>query len=256
MEPLLIVTGAGFLAGAMNALAGGGSFVSLPALIAAGLPPVQANASSTVALFPGGVVSAWAYRDGLTPVGSVPIRRMLVVTLIGGFAGAALLLSTSSKTFSFVLPWLLLCASVMLAFGRKLGEALRQRWHIGAPAVLAIQFALGIYGGYFGGAVGIMMMAVWGLLDTRDLKSLNAPRTLLVSAANSVAVLTFALAHAVRWPETIAMLLAAIVGGYAGAQVGRRAPPELIRAGTLLVSAAITIAFFAHTYGPMLVVHR
>ncbi|MDR5760315.1 sulfite exporter TauE/SafE family protein [Caballeronia sp. LZ035] len=252
MQSILLVSGAGFLAGAMNALAGGGSFVSLPAMIAAGLPPVQANASSTVALFPGGVVSAWAYRDGLGPVGSVSIRRMLVVTLIGGFVGAALLLSTSSKTFSFVLPWLLLCASITLAFGRTLGETLRRRWHISAPAVLSIQFVLGVYGGYFGGAVGIMMMAVWGLLDARDLKSLNAPRTLLVSAANSVAVLTFAAAQAVRWPETLAMLLAAMLGGYGGAQLGRRAPAQLIRAGTLLVSAGITIAFFVKTYAPML----
>jgi uncharacterized membrane protein YfcA len=109
-----------------------------------------------------------------------------------------------------------------------------------------------VYGGYFGGAVGIMMMAVWGLLDSRDLKSLNAPRTLLVSAANSVAVLTFAAAQAVRWPETIAMLLAAIAGGYGGAQIGRRAPPQWIRTGTLFVSAGITIAFFVKTYGPML----
>ncbi|MDR5827167.1 sulfite exporter TauE/SafE family protein [Caballeronia sp. LP006] len=255
MEPLLIVIGAGFLAGAMNALAGGGSFVSLPALIAAGLPPVQANASSTVALFPGGLVSAWAYRDGLAPVGSVAIRKMLVVTLIGGLAGAALLLCTSSRTFSFVLPWLLLCASLALAFGRKFGEVLRRRFRIGAGAVLSIQFVLGVYGGYFGGAVGIMMMAVWGLFDSRDLKSLNAPRTLLVSAANSVAVLTFAAAQAVRWPETIAMLVAAIAGGYGGAKVGRRAPPAVIRAGTLLVSAGITIAFFIRTYGPMLA-HR
>jgi uncharacterized protein len=253
MNSIFIVIGAGFLAGAMNALAGGGSFVSLPALIAAGLPSVQANASSTVALFPGGVVSAWAYRDGLGPVGSVSVWKMLVTTLIGGFIGAALLLATSSATFSFVLPWLLLCASLALAFGRRMGEWLRRRWHISAGAVLTIQFALGVYGGYFGGAVGIMMIAVWGLLDTRDLKSLNAPRTLLVSAANSIAVLTFAVAHAVRWPETFAMLVAAMVGGYGGAQIGRRAPTHVIRAGTLVLSAGITLAFFVKTYGPMLV---
>ncbi len=92
------------------------------------MPPVQANASSTVALFPGGVVSAWAYREGLTPVGPVSIPKMLVITLIGGFVGVVLLLSTSSATFSFLLPWLLLCASFALAFGRTLGEALRRRW--------------------------------------------------------------------------------------------------------------------------------
>jgi uncharacterized protein len=177
MNALLFVSGACLVAGAMNALAGGGSFVSLPALIAVGVPSVQANASSTVALFPGGVASAWAYRDGLGPVGAVSLRALLVTTLIGGVVGAILLLSTPTQTFDFVLPWLLLVACLALGFGRVIGEWLRRRWRIPPAAVLAIQFGLGIYGGYFGDAVGIMMMAVWGLLDSRDLKSLNAPRT-------------------------------------------------------------------------------
>lgn len=239
----------------MNALAGGGSFVSLPALIAVGLPSVQANASSTVALFPGGLASAWAYRDGLGPVGSVSLRPLLLTTLAGGLIGAILLLWTSPKTFNAILPWLLLLASLALAFGRRLGEMLRRRWRIRPSAVLAIQFGLGIYGGYFGGAVGIMMLAVWGLLDKRDLKSLNAPRALLVSAANAIAVLTFMLAHAVRWPETIVMLVAAIVGGYGGAQIGRRAPAKVIRAGTLLLTACITVVFFIRAYLPQLLWH-
>ncbi|HVE06900.1 MAG TPA: sulfite exporter TauE/SafE family protein [Paraburkholderia sp.] len=252
MDSLLLVSTAGLLAGAMNALAGGGSFVSLPALIAAGVPPVQANASSTVALFPGGVASAWAYRDGLGPVGSVELRPLLIATLCGGFAGAVSLLCTSSTAFSFVLPWLLLIASLALAFGRRLGQLLRGRWHIHARAVLAVQFLLGIYGGYFGGAVGIMMIAMWGLLDKRDLKSLNAPRTLLVSAANAVAVLTFIVADAVHWRQTLAMLVAAVVGGYGGAQVGRRAPASVIRAATLVLTFCITLAFFVRTYAPAL----
>lgn len=250
MNAIFLVAVAGLVAGAMNALAGGGSFVSLPALIAAGVPPVQANASSTVALFPGGLASAWAYRDGLGPVGSVALRGLLIVTLIGGLVGAILLLWTPSTTFTFVLPWLLLLASLSLAFGRTLGEVLRRHHHIGPKAVLSIQFALGVYGGYFGGAVGIMMIAIWGLLDSRDLKSLNAPRTLFVSAANAIAVLTFMLAHAVHWPQTLAMLVAAIAGGYGGAHIGRRAPPKVVRAGTLLVTACITLAFFARTYLP------
>ncbi|WP_459569960.1 sulfite exporter TauE/SafE family protein [Cupriavidus sp. 8B] len=255
MHPLLLVFCAGLLAGAMNALAGGGSFVSLPALIAAGVPPVLANTSSTVALFPGGIASVWAYRDGLGPVGSVSMRSLLVATLCGGFAGAMLLLWTSSTAFSLVLPWLLLIATLALAFGRRLGEALRVRWRIHGHAVLAIQFALGVYGGYFGGAVGIMMLAMWGLLDSRDLKSLNAPRTLLVSAANAVAVLTFVVAHAVRWPETLAMLVAAVIGGYGGARIGRRASPGIIRAGTLLATSCITLAFFVRAYAPTML-HR
>jgi uncharacterized protein len=252
MQSMVMVVAAGFVAGAMNALAGGGSFVSLPALIAVGVPPVLANTSSTVALFPGGLASAWAYRDGLRPVGAVSLRALLAATVCGGLVGALLLLRTTSTAFAFVLPWLLLVASIALAFGRRIGEALRARWHIHAHAVLAVQFALGIYGGYFGGAVGIMMVAMWGLVDRCDLKQLNAPRTLLVSAANAVAVLAFIAAGAVRWPETLAMLLGAVVGGYGGARLGRRAPPGLIRAITLLATSCITLAFFVKTYGPAL----
>lgn len=252
MDTTILVFAAGLVAGAMNALAGGGSFVSLPALIAAGVPPVQANASSTVALFPGGLASAWAYRDGLRPVGPVSLRALLATTVCGGLVGALLLLQTSSVAFAFVLPWLLLLASMALAFGRRIGEALRARWRIHAHAVLAIQFALGVYGGYFGGAVGIMMIAMWGLLDNTDLKHLNAPRTLLVSAANVVAVLAFIVAGAVSWPETLVMLAGAIIGGYGGAQIGRRASPSLVRRVTLLATSCITLAFFVKTYAPTL----
>jgi uncharacterized membrane protein YfcA len=255
MDTMMMVLSAGMVAGAMNALAGGGSFVSLPALIAAGVPPVLANTSSTVALFPGGLASAWAYRDGLRPVGAVPLRALLATTLCGGLAGALLLLRTSSGAFTFVLPWLMLAAFVALAFGRRIGEALRARWQIHAHTVLAVQFALGVYGGYFGGAVGIMMMAMWGLLDSCDLKHLNAARTLLVSAANVAAVLAFIAGKAVRWPETLAMLAGAIVGGYLGARIGRRAPPGVIRTLTLLATACITLAFFVKTYAPALL-HR
>ena len=250
MNTMILTCAGGVVAGAMNALAGGGSFVSLPALIAAGVPPVLANTSSTVALFPGGLASAWAYRDGLGPVGAVPLRALLASTLCGGLAGALLLLRTSSTAFTFVLPWLLLVASIALAWGRRIGEALRARWHIHARAVLAVQFALGIYGGYFGGAVGIMMIAMWGLLDNGDLKRLNAPRTLLVSAANMMAVVIFMAARAVHWPSTLVMLAAATVGGYVGAQIGRRAPARVVRALTLALTAGITVAFFVRAYLP------
>jgi hypothetical protein len=248
MNQDFLLAGAGLAAGAMNALAGGGSFITLPALIAVGVPSAQANASSTVALFPGGVASMWAYRDGLGPVATVSLRSLLLTTLFGGVTGAVLLLQTSTTTFDFVLPWLLLLATVALAFGRQLGDSLRRRWRIRRWNVFVIQFCLGSYGGYFGGGVGIMMMAVWGLLDGSDLKSLNAPRTLLVSGANTMAVLVFVFAHAVHWPKTMVMLLAATLGGYTGAQIGRRAPPRVIRAGTIFLTTCITAAFFVRAY--------
>lgn len=251
MNSILLLAAAGFGAGAMNALAGGGSFVSLPALIAAGVPPVQANASSTVALFPGGLASAWAYRDGLQPgvdgAGGVPLKLLLMVTVLGGVSGALLLLYTSSAAFGAALPWLMLVAFLTLAFGKSLGARLRARWHLGRAVVLPVQFALGVYGGYFGGAVGIMMIAVWGLLEGVDPKRLNARRTLMVSAANLMAVVTFICAHAVYWEQTLAMLIASIVGGYAGAQLGRRTPGQIVRIGTLMLTAAITVWFFVRS---------
>jgi uncharacterized membrane protein YfcA len=250
MNSYLLIFGAGLLAGIMNALAGGGSFITLPALISAGIPSVQANASSTVGLFPGTAASTWAYREGLGPIGTVRLRPLLLVTLIGGAAGAFLLLWTPSRIFDFLLPWLLLIATLTLAVGRQLGDWLRRGRHIGPPVVLTVQFALGIYGGYFGGAIGIMMMALWGLLDSRDVKSLNAPRTLLVTAANAMAVLIFIGAQAVRWRETLVLLVAATIGGYCGAVVGKRIPSGVIHAGTLLIAACITVIFFTRAYGP------
>src|ERR1700731_3468204 len=121
MTHFMLIAGAGLVAGAMNALAGGGSFVTLPALVAAGVPSVQANASSAVALFPGGIASAWAYRDGLGAVGAVALRPLLLATLVGGVIGAVLLLGTPAQTFDFVLPWLLLLATLALGLGPQVG---------------------------------------------------------------------------------------------------------------------------------------
>ena len=232
----------------MNALAGGGSFVSLPALIAAGVPSVQANASSTVALFPGGLASAWAYRDGLGPIGPTSLRALLVTTLTGGAVGAVLLLATPSIAFDLELPWLLLLATVALGLGPQFSSWLQRYYRVTPGIVLVSQFFLGVYGGYFGGAVGIMMMAVWRLLDSRDLKSLNAVRTLLVSAANIVAVAIFSAAGAVQWPQTLVMLVAAALGGYGGACIGRRIDPQLTRRGTFILTGSITAAFFLRGY--------
>ncbi len=232
----------------MNALAGGGSFVTLPAMIGAGVPALQANASSTVALLPGGFAGAWAFRSGLGPVCGVAVPALLVATLSGGVMGAVLLLSTPAATFDAVLPWLLLVAALTLTFGGRLRILLQRSLRIGPRAVLSAQLLLGLYGGYFGGAVGIMMMAVWTLFGQSDLKAMNAPRTLLVSATNTIAALTFILAHAVFWPETIAMLIGGALGGYGGARISRRAPSRVVRIATLLLTAGITAGFFVRRY--------
>jgi hypothetical protein len=232
----------------MNALAGGGSFVTLPALIAAGLPSVMANASSTVALWPGGAAAAWTYHERLAPICDVPAAWMLAVTLAGGLGGSLLLLWTPSSDFDVILPWLLLLATLALAFGRRIGTALRGRFRFGAGPLLVVQFGLGVYGGYFGGAIGLMMVAAWSLLGERDIKRLNGPRTLLVSIANSAAVVTFIIAGAVRWKQTLLVLGGGLLGGILGARLGRIAPPGITRTLTLCWTAAITGLFFLRAY--------
>ncbi|MGH7042078.1 MAG: sulfite exporter TauE/SafE family protein [Acetobacteraceae bacterium] len=248
MPDLLFLSGAGLLAGAMNALAGGGTFITLPALIAAGVPSVQANASSTVALYPGGIASAWTYHDRLGAVGGVPVRRLLAMTLAGGLAGSVLLLETPGAAFDLILPWLLLVATGALAFGRRLGAALSGRARARPGLVAVVQFLLGVYGGYFGGAVGLMMVAFWCVLGESNIKALNAPRTLLVSGANAIAVLVFVLAGAVRWPQTLVLLAGGVVGGVAGARLGRVLPAGLVRVLTLCCTGGMTVAFFVRAY--------
>lgn len=232
----------------MNALAGGGSFVTLPALITAGLPSVTANASSTVALWPGGAASVWMYRDGLRPVADVPLAAMAIVTLIGGACGGLLLLLTPSSLCDRLLPWLLLIATLTLMFGPRLGALLRGLSRPPPAVMLGAQALLGVYGGYYGGAVGIMMLAAWTLFDGRDIKTLNAPRTLMVVVANGAAVLCFAIARAVRWRETLIVGLGAIAGGIGGAWLGRRLPAGIVRGVTLALCAIITLLFFIRTY--------
>jgi uncharacterized membrane protein YfcA len=248
MDGSLLLVPAGLLAGGMNALAGGGSFVTLPALIASGIPSVSANATSSVALYPGGATSAWVYREGLGPVCGVPLVAALVITLVGGLAGSLLLVWTPNSLFDRVLPWLLLLATLALMFGPRVGAVLRARLTVGRPTILAVQFLLGVYGGYFGGAVGLMMMAAWSLLQGADIKALNAPRALMVTAANTAAIFCLAVAGAVRWEAALLVGAGAVAGGYAGAHLGRRLNPTLVRGATLLISTAITARFFIRAY--------
>lgn len=244
MDTILILFGAGLLAGAMNAAAGGGSFVTIPAMVFVGLPSVAANASSTVALLPGTVASAWAWRRDFQAFEGIPLRTLVLISLGGGLVGAVLLLVTPQRAFDDILPWLLLVGTLAFAFGRRIGEALRQQVLIGPGVVLGAQVLLSVYAGYFGGGVGIMMMTVWSLLGNVDIKAMSAGRTVLVSAANAVAVLCFAIVGPVWWPETLVMLVAAVIGGYFGAVLARRIPAPWLRGFVVAYSAVMTAVFF------------
>jgi hypothetical protein len=150
--------------------------------------------------------------------------------------------------FDVVIPWLLLLATLTFLGGARLGAWLRRRVRIGRPAFLVIQFILSIYGGYFGGAVGLMMMAAWVLIDTATLKAMAAPRALLVTVTNGAAVACFAVAGAVRWPEMLAMMFSAIAGGYYGARFARHLPPAVLHGFVVALSASVTVVFFLREY--------
>jgi hypothetical protein len=246
---LALAAGAGLIGGAMNALAGGGTFATLPALIAIGLPSTAANATSNVALLPGAATSAWAFRDELGPLGGVPIKALAAVTFTGALAGSILLVVTPTSTFDIIIPWLLLFASLVLAFGKSAAGWLHDRVTIGPCTLIAAQAVLGVYGGYFGGGVGLMTTAVFGLLAGITPRAMFAPRTLLLATANTAAATVFIVTGLVRWPACLPMLAGAVIGGWLGARVGKRLPAGAVRVWTLFVAIATTIVFFWRAYG-------
>ncbi|WP_174286726.1 sulfite exporter TauE/SafE family protein [Sphingomonas bacterium] len=249
LTTLALPAAAGLVGGAMNALAGGGTFATLPALIAVGLPANVANATSNVALLPGAATSVYAFRDEIGPVGGVPIRLLAAITFVGGLIGSVLLVLTPSHSFDVIIPWLLLFAFVVLAVGKPAAAWLHGRVTIGPRTLIGAQAVLGVYGGYFGGGVGLMTTAVYGLLAGITPRALFAPRTLMLAIANAAAAIVFVATGLVRWSACLPMLVGGILGGWAGAHVGKRLPAGVIRAWTLLVTAATTAVFFWRAYG-------
>ena len=245
---LLIASALG--AGLMNSVAGGGSFLTFPALVFTGVPSIVANATSTVALFPGALASAWAYRHDFKGLDRIPLKPALAASIAGGISGALLLLYTSQNTFDRIIPWLLLAATIVFAMGPRVLKMLKRQEWMGPKALIAFQFLAGIYGGYFGGAVGIIMLAVWSLAGLRDIHAMNGGRTLLGGVMNAAAVVCFVIAGKVWWLQTSMMLVAAVAGGYAGARLSRRLNPALIRGIIIMVSIAVTTAFFLRPGAP------
>ncbi|WP_267381860.1 MULTISPECIES: sulfite exporter TauE/SafE family protein [unclassified Sphingomonas] len=247
---IALAAGAGLIGGAMNALAGGGTFATIPALtLGMGLDARFANATSNVALMPGAATSAWAFRDELGPVAGVSIRLLSAITFVGGLIGSVLLYATPSGLFDVIIPWLLLMAFLVIAFGGRASAWLHARVTIGPRALVAAQSLVGVYGGYFGGGVGLMTTAIYGLLANATPRALFAPRTLMLAVANFAAAIVFAATGLVRWTACLPMLVGAVVGGWAGAHLGRRLSPRAIRWWTLIVTGATTIVFFRRAYG-------
>jgi uncharacterized membrane protein YfcA len=247
---------AALLAGALNSVAGGGSFLTLPALIFTGVAAKVANVTSTVAIWPGTLASVGAYRKEL----SAQQRELLVlgaISLVGGLLGAELLLHTSQATFVRLLPYLLLLATLVFILGPRLTAWLRIRAKSAGPVGLAArpswralcviglaQLVIAIYGGYFGGGIGILMLATLGLMGMENIHEMNALKTALTSAINGVAVVAFILSGTVLWGHALLMAAGAILGGYGGAAYARRLDPRRVRAFVILVAVIITTCFF------------
>jgi len=244
LSDMLMLAGAAFGGGIMNAVAGGGSFLTFPALVFTGVPSIIANASSTVALFPASFASAWAYRSDFKAFEGVSFLKMLFASLAGGITGALLLLYTPQKTFDIVIPWLLAIATIVFAFGPRLAPRLRQFYRIGSKTVLVGQFLVSIYGGYFGGAVGILLLALYSLFGMSDIRSMNATKTFLTGCMNAIAVVCFIIAGKIWWAQTAVMFVSAVIGGYYGANYARKMNPLHIRAIIVGISIIMTIVFF------------
>lgn len=240
----LLLLAAAFFAGAMNAVAGGGSFLTLPALIYAGVPPVAANATGTVALLPGYASGVYGYRQDLAPVGDLGLPLLAAVSLVGGLAGAALLLVTPDTLFRDLVPWLLLIATALFAFGGQLATRLRAVGLHGNGALLGTLFVVSVYGGYFNGGLGILLLAQLSLFGMTNLNAMNGLKNLFSTVLTAIAVVAYAAGGAVDWPKALLMVLAAVAGGYAGARVGRRIPAAWLRGGIIAVGLGMSALFF------------
>jgi uncharacterized protein len=244
-----VAFGAAFLAGAINSVAGGGTLVSFPALIWLGLDSVTANATSTVAIWPGAVGSVWGYRRELRGVQS-RFLLMVVPSLVGGIAGAILLRRTPTATFDRLVPFLILFATLLFmaqeTVQRKLGTgqaAMRNslKWLVGG---LLFQLIVGLYGGYFGAGIGILMLAALSILGLKDIHEMNSLKAVLGGSVNGIAAIYFIWARMVYWPYVLLMAAGAIAGGYGGAGVARKIGRTAVRRIVILIGLGMTVSMF------------
>jgi uncharacterized protein len=248
MKDGVLLFAAAIAGGALNSVAGGGSFLSFPALLFTGMPPVQSNATNTVALWPGALASAIGYRNELAGEKHALIVEFVVISLVGGVAGAVLLLHTPQSTFMKMIPWLLLVATLIFTFGRTMTKALKSRGYaLSTPIVLLLQMITAIYGGFFGAGIGILMLAILSLIGMEHIHRMNGLKNILATCINGVAVITFVWAGVVEWRQAGLMIVGGIIGGYGTARFVQRIDPRYVRAFVIAVGFAMTAYFFWKT---------
>lgn len=246
---------AAFGAGVLNAMAGGGSFLTFPALVFTGVPPIAANATSALAVSPGYLGSVWGFRTELRALSPSLLRQEALLSAAGGLMGAGLLLVTPAKLFSGLVPWLLLFATVLFALGPRIaqlaqrpgvgpaegGQAGLARWRM--PGLLLVS----VYGGYFNGGLGILLMALYTLVGEARIHTANALKNLNSFVLSILSVVAFALAGAIVWPQAVLMMACATVGGLVGARLSKRMPAAWVRALVITTGLGMSVAFFLRT---------
>ncbi len=264
----LCLVAAAFGAGVMNSIAGGGTFLTLPTLIFTGVPAKIANATSTVALWPGSIASTLGYLPELKEQRGR--RALFLISAVGGLLGALLLLATGESTFRLMIPWLLLVATVLFGTGPMITRRLRRNAHATpdfgrlTAATAISQFVIAVYGGYFGAGIGILMLAALALSGMEDLHAMNGLKNGLATAINGIAVVTFVAMDALPvgkllpglknddvlwWPQLLVMMCASIAGGIAGVRLARILPTRVTRGVILTIGIVLTTSFFYKTYG-------
>lgn len=244
MFDLVLLFVAGILGGMLNAVAGGGTFITFPALIFTGAPPVAANATTTVAALPGYLAAAWGFRRDIRSMEGAPLLRLTLWTMAGGAIGAALLMVSSNEAFAALVPFLLLLATIVFTWSDQVRRA-ASRWRQAVlPFGLGTLLPMAVYGGYFNGGLGIIMLAVFAMWGMTDLHQMNGLKSWLSFALSLIAFAVFALGGSILWGPAAIMAAGTIIGGYSGAPVARRIPRHHLRMLIALVGFGMTAIFF------------
>lgn len=244
MTDILLMLAAGFLGGMLNAVAGGGTFITFPALVASGVPVVSANATSTVAALPGYLSAALGFRREIAQIDRSLVLRLTFWTVIGGIAGSCLLLVSSNEAFAVLVPFLLLAATSVFIWGAQVREWAGQRRNAVAPFGAGTMVPVAIYGGYFNGGLGIVLLALFALWGMTQLNQMNGLKNWLSFALSVISFAIFAAGGQVAWKPAVVMSVGTILGGYLGAPVARRIPIPALRALIAAIGFGMTAVFF------------
>jgi len=249
MSSLLFL--ASFAAGMLNAFAGGGSFLTIPALVALGIPPIAASATSTVIMLPGSMSAVFAYRKQLRNLTTrQPLTQIALTCLIAGLMGTVLLLVTSNQYLIVLMPWLILSVTCLFALGPRLADYLQKRQIYNPKAHLLILAFAALLGGYFSGGLGILLLCAFSLSGSVDFHEMNVLKTLIICLMNIVSFVVFGLSGIVYWPEAITMTLGICAGGYLGTRLILHLPQALLRRLVVVIGSLMTIFWFikAHVH--------